>query len=49
MATKIRPLEETYIQEKYIRCGLRQKNKNCIWNVVWIALVTLSVMFFIPM
>ena len=49
MATKIRPLEETYTQDKYIRYDIRQENKNCIWNVVWIALVTLSVMFFIPM
>lgn len=49
MATKIRPLEETYIQEKYIRCDIWKENKNCIWNVVWLALVTLSVMFFIPM
>lgn len=27
MATKIRPLEETYTQDKYIRCDIRQKTK----------------------
>lgn len=45
MAEKIFPLEETYTQDNF-SCGIRQINKNCIWNVVWISLVTLSVLFF---
>jgi len=47
MAAKIFPLEETYIQDNRISCGIRQINKNCVWNVGWISLVTLSVLFFL--
>lgn len=46
MSAKIFPIEETYIQDNCISCGIRQINKNCIWNVVWISLVALSVLFF---